>query len=78
MKKYIPLFVFTISIIGLKSCRDQNDILAPTETKSQEKNTNYMKRDSLDIDKNSKENDPDPPVKDGQDWRSNTAPTKAN
>lgn len=76
MKNSFLLGILIISIFSIKSCRDQ-DIYSnelsdiPTQAKhriKQETKPTTKPKDSIIIPSKPKQNDPDPPIKDGQDW----------
>jgi len=71
MKNYFLLSILVIYLISLKSCRDQ-DIYSDNKTIiNKQKKQRSKSRDSINIPLKPKQNDPDPPIKDGQDWFTN-------
>ena len=77
MEKHIPLLILTLGLLGLQSCREQ-DFFEVEATKENLKTSSELNRrkDSTSLNTESNEpilslidKDPDPPVKDGQDWK---------
>ena len=80
MKKYIPLLIFTLGLSGLQSCRevgtiDLEDHISAVSSKSSTdaKDVKFTITNS-ELETAANDNDPDPPVKDGQDWRGASTP----
>lgn len=63
MKQLIPLLIL-VNILSLHNCR-QSDQISEEENKSVNSSFFNKDPDSTKV----KEVDPDPPVKDGQDWK---------
>lgn len=73
MKKLIPFLTIVIGSVFLQNCTQRDKEITQNTTQfEQKKELHRAKGDST---KSSEHLDPDPPVKDGDDWR--TAPKKA-
>lgn len=77
MEKHIPLLILTLGLLSLQSCREQ-DFFETEATKENLKTSSEVNRrkDSTSLNTEFNDpilslivNDPDPPVKDGQDWK---------
>ncbi|MBM7420208.1 MULTISPECIES: hypothetical protein [Chryseobacterium] len=68
MKKFIPIFSITIATVFMQNCTDRDEeINVSDDLSGQIEKTIMMKGDSA---KTSGEIvDPDPPVRDGDNWR---------
>ncbi|MFY1047504.1 hypothetical protein [Chryseobacterium sp. GP-SGM7] len=68
MKKFIPFLSIVIGTISLQNCAERDeDIISTNNEKLEIRSDAYMKSDSA---KSAEEIlDPDPPVRDGDNWR---------
>jgi hypothetical protein len=67
MKKFIPIFSITIASVLIQNCTNRDDEINVHDNQSDQIEKMMMKGDST---KSSKDIvDPDPPVRDGDNWR---------
>ncbi|WP_090001213.1 hypothetical protein [Chryseobacterium taichungense] len=67
MKKLIPIFSIVIAAMSLQNCANRDEDLITDDSSYEELKISIMKKDSA---KSSEEIvDPDPPVRDGDNWR---------
>ena len=67
MKKFIPIFSITITSVLMQNCTNRDDEINIRNDQSDQIEKMMMKGDST---KSSEEIvDPDPPVRDGDNWR---------
>ena len=67
MKKFIPIFSITIASVLIQNCTNRDDEINVHDDRSDQIEKMMMKGDSA---KTSEEIiDPDPPVRDGDNWR---------
>jgi hypothetical protein len=67
MKKFIPIFSITIASVFMQNCTNREDEINVRDDRSDQIEKMMMKGDSA---KTSEEIvDPDPPVRDGDNWR---------
>lgn len=65
MKKFIPYLFLAIGVINLQNCRSDEEV---TNQNEELKTIESLGKNS-DSAKLKQELEPDPPIKDGQDWK---------
>ena len=67
MKKFIPIFSISIAAMSLQNCANRDEDLIRDDSLYEDVKISIIRKDSA---KSSEEIvDPDPPVRDGDNWR---------